>query len=157
VSEDKTVPFSKQINIPPVWLVGTLLVMWLWHTLLPIVSFGGTWAKTLGALLIVASMGLGIWSAVHFVGADTPIHPRRKPTSLLTTGPFAFSRNPIYLAVMGVALGAALCFGSVGALIPIIGLFWVLSDLFIKGEEFHIEKNFGEEFKAYTAKTRRWL
>jgi len=42
---DEQVPLTKQINIPPVWLLGTLLVMWLWHSMLPIVKFG-TMAST---------------------------------------------------------------------------------------------------------------
>lgn len=154
---DQNIPLSKQLNIPPVWLIGTLLVMWFWNSMLPIVYFGGTWAKTLGALIIVGAMALAIWSVLQFQTADTPVHPRRKPTTLLTDGIYAKSRNPIYLAMVLVALGAALCFGSLGALIPVAALWWVLQDLFIAGEEHHIEKNFGDEWKAYTANTRRWI
>lgn len=154
---DKDIPLSKQLNIPPVWLAGMLLLMWFWSSVLPIVYFGGAWAKVPGALLIVASMALGIWSVMQFQGADTPVHPRRKPTTLLTDGVYARSRNPIYLAMMGVALGAALCFGTLGAFIPVAALFWILQDMFITGEEHHIEKNFGDEWRAYAARTRRWL
>ena len=154
---DQKVPLSKQLNIPPVWLMGTLLVMWLWSSLLPIAKFGGAWSKTLGALVIVAAMALALWSIKQFVEGDTPVHPRRKPTTLLTDGIYARSRNPIYLAMVLVAFGAALCFGTVGALIPVAALFWILQDLFIAGEEHHIENNFGDEWRNYAGKTRRWI
>jgi protein-S-isoprenylcysteine O-methyltransferase Ste14 len=154
---DQNIPLSKQLNIPPVWLIGTLLVMWFWSALLPIVYFGGTWAKTLGALIIVGGMALALWSVKQFMDGDTPVHPRRKPTTLLTDGIYAKSRNPIYLAMVLVALGAAFCFGTLGAFVPVAALFWILQDLFIAGEEHHIEKNFGDEWKAYAEKTRRWI
>lgn len=157
MSEDKDIPLSKQINIPPVWLIATLLIMWLWHKMLPIAVYGGTWSTALGALVIVGAMMLAIWSVLQFQQADTPVHPRRKPTTLLTDGIYARSRNPIYLAMLLVALGAALCFGSIGALIPIAGLFWILQDLFIAGEEHFIEKNYGDEWRLYASKTRRWI
>jgi len=57
---DQNIPLSKQLNIPPVWLIGTLLVMWFWHAFLPIVKFGGAWSKSLGALVIVAAMALAL-------------------------------------------------------------------------------------------------
>ena len=154
---DQKVPLSKQLNIPPVWLIGTLLVMWLWSALLPIAKFGGGWSKTLGALVIVGAMALALWSVKQFMDRETPVHPRRKPTVLLTDGIYARSRNPIYLAMVLVAFGAALCFGTIGALIPVLALFWILQDLFIKGEEHHIENNFGDEWRSYASKTRRWI
>jgi len=154
---DEQVPLTKQINIPPVWLLGTLLVMWLWHSMLPIVKFGTMASKTVGALMIVGAMALAIFSIVQFQQAETPVHPRRKPTKLLTDGLYQYSRNPIYLAMVVLAFGAALCFGSLGALIPVAALFWILQDLFIAGEEHHIEKNFGDEWREYAAKTRRWI
>ncbi len=154
---DQNIPFSKKINIPPVWLIGALLAMWFWSSFLPIAKFGGAWSKTLGALVIVGAMALAIWSVLQFQQADTPVHPRRKPTTLLKDGVYARSRNPIYLAMVLVALGAALCFGTIGALVPVAALVWILQDLFIAGEEHHIAQNFGDEWKEYASKTRRWI
>ena len=81
---DEKIPLTKQLNIPPLWLIGTLLIMWFWHSMLPIVKFGGMASKTVGALMIVGAMALAIFSIVQFQKADTPVHPRRKPTTLLT-------------------------------------------------------------------------
>lgn len=154
---DEKISLSKQLNIPPVWLIGSLLIMWFWHSMLPIVKFGGIASKTVGALLIVAAMAIAVYSVLQFQKSDTPVHPRRKPTTLLTDGLYEYSRNPIYLAMVTLAFGAALCFGSIGALIPVVALFWILQDLFIAGEEHHIEQNFGDEWREYAAKTRRWI
>lgn len=151
------VPLSKQLDVPPLWLLGTLVVIWLAHRFIPVLHWGGGWAGWIGGVLIAAALGLVVWSAKAFRNHETPIHPRRKPRTLLTTGPYALSRNPIYLAMAMIALGFALICGSVGALLPVPLFVWIVTVRFIRGEEFHIDRNFGEEWRRYTEKTRRWF
>lgn len=151
------VPLTKLIDIPPVWLAGTVLMAVVLHWIAPIARFSAGWIDLLGTALLVLGVAMIGWSAVVFGRAKTPIHPRRKPSSLLTSGPFAFSRNPIYLAMVAIALGVALWLGS---LLPLICPFvfgWIITTRFIAGEEHFIEREFGDEWRAYAAKTRRWL
>lgn len=151
------VPLSKHLDIPPLWLFGTLICILLVNLYLPIAHWGGGWSRWVGWVLIAATFGLVFWSAQAFKRHETPIHPRRKPKTLLTSGPYALSRNPIYLAMVIIALGTAFLCGSLGALLPVPVFVWIVTKRFIEGEEFHIGRNFGAEWTAYTAKTRRWF
>ena len=76
---------------------------------------------------------------------------------LLTTGLYRFSRNPIYLGMTLTLLGWGLVLGSLGALL-LVPLFppWI-ERLFIRTEEAMLEDQFGDAYRAYAARTRRWL
>ncbi len=152
----KPVPLTKRLDIPPLWLAGTLIAQSLIAWAFPVFALPSG-ASALGLPLIVVGFALIIWSAVHFKRAQTPIHPRRKPTSLITSGPFAFSRNPIYLGMALIALGFALRLGAYTPLLLVPAFMLIIQKRFIDGEELHIAKSMGAEWAGYTAKTRRWL
>lgn len=147
------VPLIKRIDIPPAWLLLMLVGQKLLATVLPLVRF----EVPGGVLLMVAGFGLILWSAVHFRKARTPIHPRRKPTALITDGPFAFSRNPIYLGMAIILAGYGLRQGALSALMLVPVFMVVIQQRFIAGEEFYIDRAMGEAWRDYTARTRRWL
>jgi len=146
------VPLSKRIDIPPIWLAGTMVVQYLAALVFPVLRFDAG-----GILLMIAGMALIVWSGVHFRRARTPIHPRRKPTTLITDGPFRLSRNPIYLGMALIAAGWGLRLGAVSALLAVPVFMAIVQRRFIAGEEFHIDRALGEEWQAYTARTRRWI
>lgn len=158
MTQDKPpIPLSKQLDVPPLWLIGALALSWILHRVMPLFQWGGGWSAAIGWILIAAAFVLFVWSVDAFRRHETPIHPRRKPKALLTTGPYALSRNPIYLAMAMIALGTACLFGSLGALLPVPVFVWVIGKRFIEGEEFHIGRNFGEQWTRYTQQTRRWF
>ena len=156
-SDGSVVPLSKRLDVPPLWGLGFLLLAVLLDRLVPVAAFGGWWSALAGAALIGGSAALIAWSAATFRRGETPIMPRRKPTALLTTGPFGLSRNPIYLGMLGIVAGAGLMLGSLGALVPAAFYWAVLRYRFIAGEEFHIRRNFGAEWDDYAARVRRWF
>ncbi len=147
------VPPAKQFDIPPVWLLGTLILQSLIAWIMPLVRFDIPG----GILFVVAGIALVLWSASHFRKAQTPIHPRRKPTALITDGPFGFSRNPIYLGISLVALGWGLQLGALSALILVPLFMLLLQRRFIEGEELHVGKAMGAEWDDYARRVRRWL
>jgi len=147
------VPISKRIDIPPLWLLATLAAQFLLARIAPLLSFDIPG----GPILALAGLTLIFWSAIHFRRAQTPIHPRRKPTSLITDGPFAFSRNPIYLGMALIAAGWAIRLGALSSVLLVPVFMLVVQRRFIEGEEFHVGKAMGEDWTAYTARTRRWL
>ncbi len=148
-----SVPLWKRIDIPPLWLLMTLAVQYLVSRAFPIMGFN----IPFGAILIFIGFALILWSAIHFRRAQTPIHPRRKPTTLITNGPFAFSRNPIYLGMALIATGWAIRLGTLSAIFMVPVFMFVIQQRFIAGEEFHIDRALGDEWRAYKARTRRWL
>jgi len=147
------VPIARRIDIPPLWLAATLGVQFAVARGLPVARFDVPG----GGLIVLAGLALIGWSAVHFRRARTPIHPRRKPTTLITDGPFAFSRNPIYLGMALVAVGWAVMLGSFLALLFVPLFMAVIERRFIRGEEYHIDRALGETWRDYSATTRRWF
>jgi len=86
----------------------------------------------------------------------TPI-PHMEADALVSSGIFAFSRNPIYLGDLIVLFGLSLRWGSLIGLLLIPALYYVLQKRFIEAEEGRLRAKFGTEFDDYCTQTRRWL
>jgi protein-S-isoprenylcysteine O-methyltransferase Ste14 len=110
-----------------------------------------------GAVLIGLGFLLRVWAAVHFYSHQMRVISLEPQDSLVTTGPFRYSRNPLYLGGnVFCFFGAALLLESPTALV-MTALHLPLVNLIIRREEKQLESRFGEEFRAYKAKVRRWL
>ncbi|WP_424361191.1 methyltransferase family protein [Methylocystis parvus] len=120
-----------------------------------LVSFPG--APILGGLIVALALANDIWCASVFARHKTTIMPHRPASRLATDGPFRWSRNPIYVSHVAVVLGLGLLLGSpfTVLLTPLLAL--GLQKLSIEPEERHLAAKFGEDYRAYMARTRRWL
>ncbi len=114
--------------------------------------------RPVGFVLIALSLGILIWAILQFRSANTQLLPN-SPTnnSLVTGGIFAFTRNPMYLAMTLFCVGGALLVGKLIMLIAPILMFAVANWVFIPFEEAKMRRQFGETFDAYARKVRRWL
>lgn len=110
-----------------------------------------------GLLLICFGIIIDLWSTLLFNQRKTTVSPRGSPTSLMTSGPFRISRNPMYLGMTAVLLGVAILSGSlVTFAFPMIFLV-IIETLFIPREEKNLEKIFGKEYEDYKSKVRQWI
>lgn len=111
----------------------------------------------LGGSLIALAAALGVWSLMLFRRARTTPLPFGTPTALLTSGPFRFFRNPLYVALGLVlaAFSALLDNGWILAFLPLLAL--ALDRCIVPGEESRLRELFGETYIAYCGRTRRWL
>jgi protein-S-isoprenylcysteine O-methyltransferase Ste14 len=116
------------------------------------VRFAAGGAITLGAIL-----GLGLWSVVLFRRSGQDENPWKPTPRLVERGPFLVSRNPMYLQMLLVCLGAAVALGNlwIALLIPVAG--WALQRLAILPEEAYLERKFGAEYRGYKSRVRRWI
>jgi len=113
--------------------------------------------EPLGGLLILLAVALFALSVREFRRARTPIRTRKPVTSIITNGPYRFSRNPIYLSFTLLQLGLGVWANSawlVGMLIPTLVL---MSYGVIAREERYMAQKFGDEYLRYTAAVRRWI
>jgi len=110
-----------------------------------------------GFLIIGFGFVMAFWSRSLFLKNATTLQPSEEPTSLVTSGPFRFSRNPMYLGMASILLGVAVLLGTLVTLVfPII--FIMLIEFFIiPGEERKLEKIFGEPYREYKKSVRRWI
>ncbi|MEM6939866.1 MAG: isoprenylcysteine carboxylmethyltransferase family protein [Pseudomonadota bacterium] len=147
----------QSLDIPPVWLLGFLIFTWVGVGWFPGLTIEHAVASGLGGLLLVAGLVLIAWAALSFRRAGTSIVPHQVPQRIITTGPFHFTRNPIYLGDALILSGFILWQGAWPLLVAIPLFVWLISRRFIAPEEARMKENFGSEFAAFAQKTRRWL
>lgn len=110
-----------------------------------------------GVALLVAGLLIELSVVMAFRRAATTVMPHRGASALVTSGPFARSRNPIYVAHVALVLGLGLVVGNAWwvALAPAFAV--ALDRLAIAREERHLTARFGAEYERYRAAVRRWI
>ena len=145
---------------PPVLLAGSIalaLAFDRWVVPLPVPFAEMSLVKAAGWLLLAQGLGLVAWAIVTFWQHATSIRPDRAASVLLTTGPFTYSRNPIYLGETLSVFGAGLAFNRL-SLVLVMPLFVLaVTRLAIRGEEAHLARRFGEAYAHYCDQAGRWL
>ncbi|MDU8926009.1 isoprenylcysteine carboxylmethyltransferase family protein [Alisedimentitalea sp. MJ-SS2] len=110
-----------------------------------------------GVLIVAAGFALIEWSKRALDAAQQPTHPGVPTTQLVTSGPFAWSRNPNYLGAILVALGLSIACNSWWFLAVTAIAATILDSWMIRPEERYLHALFGDEFDAYAAQVRRWI
>ena len=148
---------KKRKIVPPVYLLITLVLMWFMHYFFP----GYQYVHEPVAYAGVAAMLLGITmaavSARLFMRAGTGIVPFDEATTLVKTGFYHYTRNPMYLGMFLMLSGAAFLMGSLGPLLPTVMFIMIIRNNFVLGEERFLEASFGQQYLDYKSKVRRWL
>ena len=88
---------------------------------------------------------------------ETTIIPDGQPEKLVTTGPFSFSRNPIYLGMAGILISSACFMQSLSALVIPVIFVLIIHKTWIPHEEVKLKEKFGKDWENYAASTSRWL
>ena len=145
----------KWIDVPPVWTALCIAAAWGLRGFDPQLR-GVVWDGA-GLALIGTALGLMVWAALTLRAARTTVIPHRQPRALVTTGPFALSRNPIYLGDLMALTGAILWIGPVVALFLVPILLAILQRRFIFPEEARLRAGFGPAFQDWSRRTRRWV
>jgi protein-S-isoprenylcysteine O-methyltransferase Ste14 len=110
-----------------------------------------------GLAIGAAGIGLLIWAAMTLKRHQTTIRPDKGADRLVTDGPFRFRRNPIYIAHVLIMFGVAELTGNIWFVILALAHAVLVTWLAILPEERHLEARFGDDYRAYKAKTRRWI
>ena len=89
--------------------------------------------------------------------SHTPVEPWKTPVQLVTSGPFRFSRNPIYVMFILVLISIGIAANSIWFLAASPLLVLLLDRVVITREEAWLEELFGSEYTSYKSRVRRWL
>jgi len=149
-----------QLKIPPpVYMLLAAGIMWLLDQFMPIsILFIEPW-NSVGFLFMFAAMFTDGFSLLQFFRLHTsinPLHPEKAQT-LVTTGMYRFSRNPMYFGLLLLLVGLAIYLASLSPFI-ILPLFIVtLTKQQIIPEEIILEQKFGQDYRDYKQSVRRWL
>lgn len=110
-----------------------------------------------GVAIVLLALANDVWCFRILSRHQTTIMPHRAASYLVTEGPFRFSRNPIYVSHVALIFGLGLFLGSPFTLLltPLLAI--GLTKLAIEPEERHLLGKFGDDYRSYMARTRRWL
>lgn len=143
--------------LPPLLFLGPFLLAWLAHRLWPGTLPGGVWVRVAGAVLLLLGLALMGWAGLTLARHRTTVIPWEPVTALVTTGPFARTRNPIYLADVVAYLGGTLLLASWWPLVLLPVAVLAARVLVIDREEAYLRERFGVSYETYADRVRRWV
>jgi protein-S-isoprenylcysteine O-methyltransferase Ste14 len=142
---------------PPFVYLGSIALGLVFHLVWPTRLVPPSVSTPIGVPVTLLAIALFISAVRAFRAAGTPVPGNRPTTAIVRTGPYRFSRNPIYLAFSLFQLGLSFWINSLALLItlvPAAALMWLVV---IPREERYLEARFPSEYLAYKASVRRWL
>jgi protein-S-isoprenylcysteine O-methyltransferase Ste14 len=142
---------------PPLVYGGGFALGYLIDKYLPTALFPEFMSAFVGWSLIALGVLIAAFALSAFRRARTPVNPYAQTTALVTGGPFRFSRNPLYLALTVIYLGAAALLNSLWPVLVLPGVLWLLHWGVIVREEHYLARKFGPAYHDYKARVRRWL
>jgi len=147
-----------RIPWPPILFGAAILAAVGMGTMLPWPEWlrGSIWS-VLGGIVLLAGLTLDICAMVVMWRKRASILPNHAATTLVTSGPFAWSRNPIYLGNTIAMLGAALAFANPWVVPAALVAAFGVTRLAIEREEAHLAAQFGLAWEVYSRRTARWL
>jgi len=148
---------KKRKIIPPVYLLVCLVLIWLMQLFMPVYQYAHPPFSYLGIIPVLFGISMAAISAGMFKRAGTGIEPFDEATTLITIGFFRFTRNPMYLGMFLMLLGAAFLMGGIGALLPLPLFVLIIRNNFVVGEEHFLEAAFGQRYLDYKSEVRRWI
>lgn len=143
--------------LPPHYFAISVVLMLVLNVFSPWGNLDFSGSILLGLLFIVAGIGLVLYCRHQFRQAETPTKPKHIPTKLVDSGPFGFSRNPVYLGGLAVLVGVALVLGAVSPWVIVIVFALLIHHAFVLPEEEFLQECLGEEYMEYCKKVRRWI
>jgi protein-S-isoprenylcysteine O-methyltransferase Ste14 len=151
-------PCSPGIHFPPPFLyVALFLLGLLLGHLVPLPPLPRTPSRLTAAVLLIPGFGLVFWSLWLFLRVRTSPLPMRPASSLVRSGPYRWTRNPMYLGMLLLYLGVALLFDVLWALVLSPAVVLLVGRLVIAREERYLEGKFGDDYRQYKTQVRRWI
>jgi protein-S-isoprenylcysteine O-methyltransferase Ste14 len=143
---------------PPIaWLLAVLVGLVLdWLMPLPFMP-AALPAGWLGGAVFVVAVALLAWAIATITRAGSNVPTNMPTTTIVDTGPYRFTRNPIYLAMLLGLVGLALAFDSLWLLAVLVPFALVIRYGVVAHEEAYLERKFGDGYRRYRSRVRRWL
>lgn len=143
---------------PPIWMFLYLAIAIVASAYYPWKSISDWTNVPLGVALVVIGVVVAVWALFTFRREDTELNPMSETNKkLVTGGPFALTRNPMYLSLTVFSLGIAFWVGSLPMFVVPVLVFATANWVHIPFEEEKMRRQYGASFDAYTARVRRWV
>ncbi len=146
------------VAVRPPFLYGgafviALALRWIW----PLPILGHSVAFWLGLALAVLAVMIALWGRRTMHAAGTNVNPIRPTTAIVTSGPFRFTRNPLYFAMTILYFGLTLTFNTWWGIVMLVPLLVIMHYGVVLREERYLEQKFGETYRQYRSTVRRYV
>ena len=158
-TETDVVPEVANLGLvrPPVVYLCAIVLGVLLHFAWPVRLASHAVSVPFGSIAVLGAVALFIYAVRKFRTAGTPVPGNRPTTTIVRTGPYCWSRNPIYLAFSLFQFGIGFLVNSLWIVVTLIPAVAVMSFVVIPREERYLEARFSSEYLSYKASVRRWL
>lgn len=147
-----------QLPVPaPFVFTGHLIAALVLHWVVPLSIPWRLESRLVGAVLVVLGLWLGFAAISRMRRAHTSVDPRQPVTALVTDGPFARTRNPIYLGFFLIYFGLTFLAGTLWGLLLSPFLLRTINRVIVRSEEEYLAGKFKDQYAQYMARVRKWL
>src|SRR5262252_4273922 len=150
---------TAQVLIRPPLALGLALITGLalnWFVPLPLLP-ADLPAGWLGAIIFCLALALFAWAIVTITRAGSNVPTNLPTTTIVESGPYRFTRNPIYLAMFLGLIGLAIAFDNLWLLMMLVPFALVIRYGVVAREEAYLERKFGDAYRSYCSRVGRWL
>jgi protein-S-isoprenylcysteine O-methyltransferase Ste14 len=144
-------------RFPPIWLLLGLIGIAVLHRYLPLAEVVPAPWHFVGLAIGALGLALGFWTVSLFWRSRTTLIPGEESAALVTDGPFRFTRNPIYVGMVLLLLGACVFAGSLSPFGVLPVFIFIVQAWTITGEEAMLTQRFGASYTDYCRRVRRWV
>lgn len=142
---------------PPVVFLLVIFAACGTHYVLPIPVADLALLPYIGAAVVILGLGMVFLASRYFARAATPIEPWKPTTTIISSGMYRYSRNPIYVAFCLIQIGIGLMLNSVWVAASFVVSAALVYYLAIRKEEAYLQAKFGADYIDYRNRVRRWL
>jgi protein-S-isoprenylcysteine O-methyltransferase Ste14 len=142
---------------PPLIFAGTLAIGLSLNRLRPTPFLLRGLSRTLGPALTAGGLLLGIWGFREMRRAGTNVQTRKPTTAIVEAGPYRYTRNPLYVGMTMIYCGVAAIANALPPMLLLPLVLRVMRRGVIEREERYLEGKFGDEYRRYKGRVRRWL
>jgi len=142
---------------PPLIYAAALLVALLLRWIRPWPILPPRLVPWIGLALVALGLAIAIPGRLALKSAGTNVNPSKPTTAIVTRGPYRFTRNPLYIALTCLYVGLTLAFDTGWGLVLLVPVLATMHFGVVLREERYLEGKFGEEYRQYRGRVRRYL
>jgi protein-S-isoprenylcysteine O-methyltransferase Ste14 len=142
---------------PPLWYALAVLIGVLLDRRWPLPIVAGPVTTLAGGFLVVGWIAISLPSIGRFRRSKTSIVPIRPAEALVLSGPYRFTRNPMYVSLALLTIACGLFLATWWPLVLLVPTLAIVQQFVILPEERYLRRRFGTDYEAYTRRVRRWL
>lgn len=142
---------------PPLFLLLSIFIGMAFQNILTLQFIAAPLRYWIGGILVTFSIGVNIYCAWLFRKEHTAIEPWKTTSKIMTSGPYHWSRNPMYFCFLVFGIGMGILLNNFWIIMMQFLLFWVLKIVVIQREEKYLEHKFPKKYPTYKHNVRRWI